>query len=90
MGDNLYAMGEIEVTEFDFSCPACNARIDYGAQCAIAYMQKQIGEHRLAQSQIDANLTKAKTVLLRRQKIKRILWYILLAAIAFIAVVCTK
>ena len=67
-------IGDIEVTEYDFHCSACNTITGYQEQCIIEYIQKRADRHVLSQSEIAAGTDEARTVLERKRKLACVAW----------------
>ena len=49
----IHVVGDIQVTEYAFSCPHCGHSIDYHEQSVVAKIQKQLGERQLSDGQIE-------------------------------------
>lgn len=81
---NMRMLGDIEVTEYDFHCPACGTVIGYKEQCVIEYIQKQADRHILSRSEITAASEEATASLERKQKLSGIFWTALCIAAAIV------
>ncbi len=65
---HMHAVGDIELTEYDFICPSCNSVTVFGEQRVIARIQKHLGKNKLSQSEIDAHFEKASSELEKKQR----------------------
>ena len=47
-----HMVGDVDVTEYEFRCPACGTTTEYDDQCVIAAIQKQLGKQRLSDEEL--------------------------------------
>ena len=80
----VITFGDVELTEYNFCCPACNRIIDPDEQYIIEYIQKKVGEHRLTQAQIDAMQFKAQASIKRKGQIGGFLFAAIIIVIALV------
>ena len=82
-GKLTFWFGDVEITEYEFRCYACDIFTKYDKQLVIEHIQKNSGKHRLMQSEIRAQESHAKVVVNRKKTLWRLfIWLISLALIA--------
>lgn len=86
IGD-MHAIGDVEVTEYAFSCPNCGHNIDYHEQSVIAKIQKQIGEKRLSEDQIIDKRPAAIAKMQRNETIWKVfVWILAILVVAYLII----
>lgn len=76
---------EIELTEYDFRCPACENIIGYDEQCVIRKIQRQLHKTALSNGEILDNREKAKETMGRNAKVRKVIFTVIaLVAIGLI------
>ena len=63
---------DIELTEYDFCCPCCEAITTYEAQRIIQRIQKEQGKHILTEAEIAFHTPKAEASLAKRARVWRV------------------
>ncbi len=76
---HMHTIGKdnIQHTEYDFKCKACNRIISFESQNIIDKIQKKLGNHLLTQSDIDANIDEVKAKIRRNKKIAEVCGHII-------------
>lgn len=69
IGGRYHLIGDVEVTEYDFQCPACGKIIEYDEQCVVAKLQKQTGEKLISEQAISEIRDSVKAKMDRNAKI---------------------
>ena len=72
-GLGTFAVGDIELTEYDFKCWTCDRIISADDQYVIEIIQKKLGKHILTDEEVAENEEKAKAVIARNRKIRDII-----------------
>ena len=80
IGD-MYVIGDIEVTEYDFHCPSCGEITGYDEQCILGHIQKRTGGHILSSSEIAAGKEEATRQLQRKKTFTKYFWAVLAVAV---------
>ena len=76
-----HMIGDVEVTEYDFQCPACGNIIEYDEQCVIGKIQKQLHKSTLSEEEILNNRGKAEETMDRNAKVFKVIFTITALAI---------
>ena len=76
-----HMIGDVEVTEYDFQCPACGNIIEYDEQCVIGKIQKQLDKSTLSEEEIRNNRGKAEETMDRNAKVFKVIFTITALAI---------
>ncbi len=76
-----HMVGDVEVTEYDFQCPACGNIIEYDEQCVIRKIQKQLHKNTLSEEEILNNREKAEEAMDRNAKVFNVIFAIIALAI---------
>lgn len=87
-GRGKHLIGDIELTEYDFKCMACDKFISYDEQCVIEKIQKQIGTYTLSQDNINENIENARITLERKRKIQSVVSKVIGIAVAILILYC--
>ena len=69
IGRGTYAIGDIELTEYDFKCWTCDRIISVDEQYVFEEMQKMLGKHILTDEEVADNVEKAKSAIAKKRKI---------------------
>ncbi len=76
-----HMIGDVEVTEYDFQCPACGNIIEYDEQCVIGKIQKQLHKSTLSEEEIFNNRGKAEETMDRNAKVFKVIFTIIALAV---------
>ena len=74
-------IGDIEVTEYDFQCPACKNVIEYDEQCVVRKIQKQLRKNILSDEEVLNNRGKAEDSMDRNAKIFKVIFSLVALAV---------
>lgn len=66
--NGTYSIGDVELTEYDFKCWACDRIISADEQYVIEKMQKMLGKHILTDEEIAENEKKQELLLPRKER----------------------
>ena len=69
-----HMIGDVEVTEYDFQCPACGNVIEYDEQCVIGKIQKQLRKNILSDEEVFNNRGKVEDSINRNAKIFKVIF----------------
>ena len=83
-----HMIGDVEVTEYDFQCPACGNIIDYDEQCVIGKIQKQFHKSILSEEEIFNNRGKAEDRMEKNAKIFNVLFFAVVLAVIGLVLYC--
>ena len=67
--NHLHMVGDVEVTEYDLRCPACENIIKYDEQRVVGKIQKQLSKNILSDEELLNNRGKAEDLMNRNAKI---------------------
>ena len=73
IGRGVRMIGDVEVTEYDFQCPACGNIIEYREQSVIRKIQKQVQRNVLSEGEIAANRREAEKAIDRKNKVNKVI-----------------
>ena len=65
----LHVTGDIEVTEYNFRCPACDRVVDCDGQYVIERIQRSLGKRKLSEEEIAKHEASARAALDRKKRI---------------------
>lgn len=85
-----HVIGDVELTEYDgFQCPACGSIVEYGEQCIVEKIQKQLGKNILSENEIADRRDSVKEKIDRNGKISRVIFTAVICGIAAL-LLCMK
>ena len=67
-----HMIGDVEVTEYDFKCPACHNMITYDEQQTMALIQKKLSKNTLSEDDIENNIYEIAKVQKKKENLKKI------------------
>lgn len=76
-----HMIGDVEVTEYDFQCPACENIIEYDEQCVVRKIQKQLRKNVLSDEEVFDNRGKVEDSMDRNAKVFKAIWTVVALAI---------
>ena len=76
-----HIIGDIEVTEYDFQCPACKNVIEYDEQCVVRKIQKQLRKNILSDEEVLNNRGKVKDLMNRNAKVFKVIFSVVALAV---------
>ena len=71
-----HLIGDVELTEYDFKCPACGKIIRYEEQCVIGKIQKQLRKKILSDEEVINNREKAEDSMDKNANIFKVIIYL--------------
>ena len=74
-------IGDVEVTEYDFQCPACGNVIEYDEQRIIGKIQKRLRKNILSDEEVLNNRGKAEDSMDRNAKIIKVIFSLVALAV---------
>ena len=83
--NHLHMVGDVEVTEYDFRCPACENIIEYDEQRVVGKIQKQLSKNILSDEELLNNRGKAEDLMNRNAKIFTAIF--IAVALAFVGLI---
>ena len=78
---HTHLIGDVELTEYDFKCPACGKIIGYEEQCVIGKIQKQLCKNILSDEEVLNNRGKATDSMDRNAKIFKVIFSLVALAV---------
>ena len=76
-----HIIGDIEVTEYDFQCPACKNVIEYDEQCVVRKIQKQLRKNILSDEEVLNNRGKVEDSMNRNAKVFKVIFSVVALAV---------
>ena len=76
-----HMIGDVEVTEYDFQCPACGNIIEYDEQCVVGKIQKRFRKNILSEEDILNNRGKVEDTMHRNAKIFKVFFTLIALAV---------
>ena len=76
-----HMIGDIEVTEYDFQCPACKNVIEYDEQCVVRKIQKQLRKNVLSDEEVLNNRGKVEDSMNRNAKVFKVIFSVVALAV---------
>jgi len=76
-----HMIGDVEVTEYDFQCPACGNIIEYDEQCIIGKIQKQLRKNILSNEEVLNNRETVEDLMDRNAKIFKVIFAVVALAV---------
>ena len=76
-----HMIGDIEVTEYDFQCPACKNVIEYDEQCVVRKIQKQLRKNILSDEEVLNNRGKVEDSMNRNAKVFKVIFSVVALAV---------
>ena len=80
LNHKTHFVGDVEVTEYDLQCPACENIITYDEQCVIGGIQKQLGKNILSEEEIDHNRAAAEKKIAKRGRLVSLCFTLIIVA----------
>ncbi len=69
----MIPIGEIEITEYNFKCPNCEAITEYDEQVVVHKIQKKIKTNTLSNAELEENKEWATNIVKRNKKITSVI-----------------
>lgn len=77
-----HMIGDVEVTEFEFRCPACGNTLEYREACLMEKMQKQLHKKVLSPEEILCNKEMAQASMARKARVSTVFFAVVALAFA--------
>ena len=79
--NHKHRIGDIEVTDYDFQCPACKNVIEYDEQCVVRKIQKQLRKNILSNEEVLNNRGKVEDSMNRNAKVFKVILSVVALAV---------